>query len=136
MPLYSGRACGRPTTARVYIAVACVAAVAKNVHVLVTRGAEYKTVAVCSNGSLLHQTVLDDVCGYPNDQYRVGLQVLLYGLYRLAHCSAALIFTLFVPFCLCMYECLSHFAAANFGLCSAWAWHDVTYWFVTYWLAL
>ena len=74
MPLYTGRVCGRPTSARIYIVVACVVAVAKNIHVTVTRGPEYKSVPVCSNGSLRYQTVLDDVCGYPNDEYMVGIQ--------------------------------------------------------------
>jgi len=71
-PLYTGRVCGRPTSARLYVVVACVAAVAKNVHVLVTRGAQYATLSVCSNGTTQNQTVLEDVCGYPNEAFRVG----------------------------------------------------------------
>jgi len=74
MPLYSGRVCGRPTSARIYIVVACFVAVVKNIHVTVTRGAQYKSVSVCFNGSLQYQTVLDDVCGYPNDEYMVSIQ--------------------------------------------------------------
>jgi len=75
VPLYTGRVCGRPTSARLYVVIACVAAVAKNAHVLVTRGAEYKTVPICSaNGTLQYQRILDDVCGRPNDQYRVSFK--------------------------------------------------------------
>jgi len=73
-PLYTGRACGRPLSARVYVVAACVAAVAKNAHVLVTRGAEYRTVTVCGpiNGTMLSQTTLVDVCGYTSQQYAVS----------------------------------------------------------------
>jgi len=76
LPLYVGRACGRPTSARFYAVAACVAAVAKNAHVLWTRGAEYRTAAVCANGSLTQQTLLVDVCGYPAEQYRVSTEHL------------------------------------------------------------
>jgi len=72
IPLYTGRMCGRPTSARVYVVLACVIAVAKNAHVLVTRGAEYATQLVCVNGTLQSLMVLDDVCGSPNDAFRVG----------------------------------------------------------------
>jgi len=74
VPLYVGRACGYPTSTRLYVVAACVAAVAKNAHVIVTRGAEYTSRPDCSNGTLHYHTVLDDVCGYPNDQYRVSFQ--------------------------------------------------------------
>jgi len=74
-PLYTGRACGRPVSARVYVVAACVAAVAKNAHVLVTRGAQYHTTTACHNGSsgfaVLHQTTLVDVCGYTSHRYAV-----------------------------------------------------------------
>jgi len=72
MPLYSGRVCGRPSSARLYVLIACVAAVAKNLHVVLTRGAQYTTEQVCADGTLQQQTVLDDVCGYPNDRFRVS----------------------------------------------------------------
>lgn len=67
MPLYTGRACGRPMSARLYVIIASVAAVAKNAHVLVTRGAEYKRLPVC--GTTHYQTTLVDVCGYTNKQF-------------------------------------------------------------------
>ena len=73
-PLYKGRACGRPMSARLYVVSACVAAVAKNAHVLVTRGAEYEVTAVCSadsSGTVHHQSRLVDVCGYTSQQYAV-----------------------------------------------------------------
>ena len=81
VPLYVGRACGRPMSARIYVAVACVAAVTKNAHVLATRGAEYDTLPVCSNGTLQYETVLVDVCGYPNEQYRVSCKQCQQGIF-------------------------------------------------------
>ena len=70
MPLYTGPACGRPMSAKFYVIVASVAAVAKNAHVLVTRGAEYKKLAVCG-----YQTTLVDVCGYTNKQFSVSFML-------------------------------------------------------------
>ena len=70
-PLYTGRACGRLSSARIYVVAACVAAVVKNAHVLFTRGAEFGVKSVCWNGSMRGEVVLVDVCGYPNEQYRV-----------------------------------------------------------------
>jgi len=75
MPLYLGRVCGRPSSARLYVVAACVAAVAKNLHVLVTRGAEFATQSVCINDTLQQRTVLDDVCGYPNERFRVSTPI-------------------------------------------------------------
>jgi len=72
IPLYTGRVCGRRASARIYVVIACIAAVAKNAHVLATRGAEYATKSFCINGTLHHQVVLDDVCGRPNDEYKVS----------------------------------------------------------------
>jgi len=83
MPLYMGRACGRPMSARLYVLVASVAAVAKNAHVLATRGAEYRRLAVCrSDGSLYNETTLVDVCGYTNPRYAVSATRHTYCLQR------------------------------------------------------
>lgn len=77
-PLYKGRACGQPMSARIYVMIACLLAVAKNAHVLVTRGAEYQAVAVSVCGPLDNVTAathyqttmtLVDVCGYTSQQY-------------------------------------------------------------------
>jgi len=69
VPLYVGRCCGRQTSARVYVVVAAVAAIAKNMHLFWTRGAQFKTIVV--NGTIV-QSVLVDVCGYPTPEYKVS----------------------------------------------------------------
>ena len=78
-PLYAGNCCGRPSSARIYVVTACVVAVAKDMHVFWTRGAEYVNVYACTeNGTqVINGTSLVSNCGYPTAEYKVQIS---YGL--------------------------------------------------------
>lgn len=75
MPLYSGCYCGRASSAKIYIFAACVVAVAKDLHIFWTRGAQYAVVPTCTDNQttiIVSEIELVSNCLYPTPEYEVS----------------------------------------------------------------